>query len=199
MPFFGPPVEGWFLFDSLFLAYAIPAALYAGIGFYRLGPRALWQAALVLAAGFAFLWVTLEVRHFFHGDRLYQGSTGEAEWYAYSAAWLAFAAAGLGAALKWRSLWLRRASLLGLGLVVGKVFLSDMADLSGGVAGAFLHWSRRRSGRHRLRLSAAAAIAAQPGSDLVRDPHPPRCARGTVAPAMVAEVSASSASCGACR
>jgi uncharacterized membrane protein len=26
---------------------------------------------------------------------------------------------------------LRRASLLGLGLVVGKVFLSDMADLSG--------------------------------------------------------------------
>jgi uncharacterized membrane protein len=131
MPFFGSPVEGWFLLDSLFLAYAIPAMLYAALGFYRLGPRVLWQAALVLAAGFAFLWVTLEVRHFFQGDRLNQGFTGEAEWYAYSAAWLAFAAAGLGAALKWRSLWLRRASLLGLGLVVGKVFLSDMADLSG--------------------------------------------------------------------
>jgi uncharacterized membrane protein len=133
MPLFGPPVEGWFLFDTLFLAYAIPAALYAGIGFYRLGPRALWQASLVLAACFFFLWVTLEVRHFFQGDRLNQGFTGEAEWYAYSAAWLAFAAAGLGAALKWRSPWLRRASLLGLGLVVGKVFLSDMADLSGGL------------------------------------------------------------------
>ena len=131
MPLFGRPVDGWFLLDSLFLAYAIPAALYAVFGFYRLGPRVLWQAALVLAAGFAFLWVTLEVRHFFHGDRLNQGWTGEAEWYAYSAAWLAFAAAGLGAALKWRSLWLRRASLLGLGLVVAKVFLSDMADLSG--------------------------------------------------------------------
>jgi uncharacterized membrane protein len=131
MPLFGAPVEGWFLLDTLFLAYAIPAMLYAVLGFYRLGPRALWQAALVLAAGFFFLWVTLEVRHFFHGDRLNQGLTGEAEWYAYSAAWLAFAAAGLGAALKWRSLWLRRASLLGLGLVVGKVFLSDMADLSG--------------------------------------------------------------------
>jgi uncharacterized membrane protein len=133
MPFFGAPVEGWFLLDSLFLAYALPAALYAGIAFYRLGPRVLWQAAAVLAAGFAFLWVTLEVRHFFQGDRLNQGLTGEAEWYAYSAAWLAFAAAGLGAALKWRSLWLRRASLLGLGLVVGKVFLSDMADLTGGL------------------------------------------------------------------
>ena len=131
MPLFGAPVEGWFLLDSLFLAYAIPAMLYAGLGFYRLGPRTLSQAAMVLAAGFAFLWVTLEVRHFFHGDRLNQGLTSEAEWYAYSAVWLAFAAAGLGAALKWRSLWLRRASLLGLGLVVGKVFLSDMADLSG--------------------------------------------------------------------
>ena len=130
-PFFGAPVEGWFPLDSLLLAYAVPAALYALIGFYRLGPRVLWRAALVLAAGFAFLWVTLEIRHFFQGDRLNQGFTGEAEWYAYSAAWLAFAAAGLGAALKWRSLWLRRASLLGLGLVVGKVFLSDMADLSG--------------------------------------------------------------------
>jgi uncharacterized membrane protein len=133
MPLFGRPVEGWFLLDSLFLAYAVPAALYAVIGFYRLGPRILWQAALVLAAGFAFLWVTLEVRHFFQGNRLNQGLTGEAEWYAYSAAWLAFAAAGLAAALRWRSLWLRRASLLGLGLVVGKVFLSDMADLSGGL------------------------------------------------------------------
>ena len=130
-PFFGAPVEGWFPLDSLLLAYAVPAALYALIGFYRLGPRALSQAALVLAAGFALLWGTLEVRHFFQGDRLNQGFTGEAEWYAYSAAWLAFAAAGLGAGLRWRSLWLRRASLLGLGLVVGKVFLSDMADLSG--------------------------------------------------------------------
>jgi uncharacterized membrane protein len=131
MPFLGAPVEGRLLLDTLLLAYVIPAALYAVLGFYRLGPRALWQTALVLAAGLFFLWVTLEVRHFFQGDRLNQGLTGEAEWYAYSAAWLAFAAAGLGAALKWRSLWLRRASLLGLGLVVGKVFLSDMADLSG--------------------------------------------------------------------
>jgi uncharacterized membrane protein len=133
MPLFGRPVEGWFVLDTLFLAYAVPAGICAVIGFYRLGPRVLWQGALVLAAGFAFLWVTLEVRHFFQGDRLNQGLTGEAEWYAYSAAWLAFAAAGLGAALKWRSPWLRRASLLGLGLVVGKVFLSDMADLSGGL------------------------------------------------------------------
>ena len=131
MPISSRPVEGWFLLDSLLLAYAIPAALYTAFGYYRLGPRGVWQAALVLASGFALLWVSLEVRHFFHGDRLNQGFTGEAEWYAYSAVWLVLAAAGLAAALKWRSLWLRRASLLGLALVIGKVFLSDMADLSG--------------------------------------------------------------------
>jgi uncharacterized membrane protein len=130
-PFLGQPVEGWFLFDSLLLAYAVPASLYALIGICRLGPRVVWQAAQVLAVGFAFLWVTLEIRHIFQGERLNQGPASEAEWYGYSAAWLAFAATGLGAALKWRNLWLRRVSLLGIGLVVGKVFLSDMADLSG--------------------------------------------------------------------
>jgi uncharacterized membrane protein len=131
MPYLGQPVEGWLFFDSLFLAYAVPAVLYALIGVRRLGPPPVWRTAQIVAAGFAFLWVTLEIRHLFHGERLNQGITGEAEWYAYSAAWLAFASVGLAAALKWRSLWLRRMSLLGIGLVVGKVFLSDMADLSG--------------------------------------------------------------------
>ena len=131
MPYIGAAVQGGFLLDFLLLAYALPAALYAIIGMYRLGPGPVWRLAQVLAAGFAFLWMTLEIRHFFHGERLNQGLTGEAEWYAYSAVWLTFASAGLAAALAWRSLWLRRASLLGIGLVVGKVFLSDMGDLSG--------------------------------------------------------------------
>ena len=131
MPYIGAPVKGWFPFDSLLLAYALPAALYGVIAMYRLGPPPVWRTAQVLAAGFAFLWVTLEIRHFFHGERLNQGLTGETEWYAYSAAWLAFASAGLAAALAWRSLWLRRAALLGVSLVIGKVFRSDMADLSG--------------------------------------------------------------------
>ncbi len=131
MPYIGAPVRGGFPFDSLLLAYALPAALYGVIGVYRIGPRPIWRAAQILAAGFTFLWVTLEMRHLFQGERLNQGITGEAEWYAYSAAWLAFSSAGLAAAFAQRSLWLRRASLFGLALVVGKVFLSDMADLSG--------------------------------------------------------------------
>ena len=109
----------------------LPAALYGLIGFYRLEPRPVWRTAQAAAAGFAFLWVTLEIRHLFHGERLNQGITSEAEWYAYSAAWLAFACVGLAAALRWRNIWLRRVAMLGVALVVGKVFLSDMADLSG--------------------------------------------------------------------
>jgi hypothetical protein len=46
-------------------------------------------------------------------------------------AWLAFAGAGLAAGLKWRKDWLCRASLAGVGLVVAKVFVSDMAALGG--------------------------------------------------------------------
>ena len=85
----------------------------------------------MLAATFAFWWMTLEVQHWFHARvELFQRST-DAEWYAYSVVWLVFAAALLGTGL-WRgSEWLRRAGLLGIALVIAKVFLSDMAELEG--------------------------------------------------------------------
>lgn len=92
--------------------------------------------ARILAVGFAFLWLSLEIRHAFQGTILTWGEVGEAEWYAYSAAWLASAGAGLAVGLIWRNDWLRRAALAGVGLVVAKVFLFDMAAL-GGVLRAF--------------------------------------------------------------
>ena len=77
------------------------------------------------------MWLTLEIRHAFQGEFLNGGHTGDAEWYAYSAAWLVFAGIGLAAGLARRDEWLRRVSLAGVGLVVAKVFLSDMAELEG--------------------------------------------------------------------
>ena len=59
------------------------------------------------------------------------GTAGETEWYAYSAAWLVFAGIGLAVGLVRRNDWLRRAALIGIGLVILKVFVSDMAALSG--------------------------------------------------------------------
>jgi uncharacterized membrane protein len=119
------------IFDVLTLAYGLPAILYAAIALLRLGPNWLRLAARILAAGLAFLWLSLEIRHAFQGTVLGMGNTGDAEWYTYSAGWLVFAGGGLAAGLIRRDEWLRRVSLAGVGLVVAKVFLSDMAELEG--------------------------------------------------------------------
>lgn len=118
-------------FDVLILAYAVPAAIYAAIAARRLGPLPLRLIARILAAALTFIWVTLEIRHIFRGERLLWGSSSDAEWYAYSVAWLTFAGIGLALGLLRRDEWLRRVSLAGIGLVVAKVFLSDMAELEG--------------------------------------------------------------------
>ena len=128
---FGAWVGDLALFDALLLADAVPALVYALIA-RRSPARSLARAiARVLAAGFAFIWVTLEIRHVFQGKvELFAGSS-DAEWYAYSVAWLAFAGAALALGLMRRNQWLRRVGLIGLALVIAKVFLSDMAELSG--------------------------------------------------------------------
>ena len=84
-----------------------------------------WFALLAL------LWLTLETRHAFQGEVLAWGRISDAEWYAYSTVWLAFAGIILAISLYSRNEWLRRAALAGIGLVAAKVFLSDMAALEG--------------------------------------------------------------------
>jgi uncharacterized membrane protein len=127
----GEKVGRILVFDTLSMAYALPALCYAAMVWLRLGPGELRWAARILAAGFAFLWLSLEVRHAFRGEVLTWGTAGETEWYAYSAAWLVFAGIGLAVGLVRRNDWLRRAALIGIGLVILKVFVSDMAALSG--------------------------------------------------------------------
>jgi uncharacterized membrane protein len=125
------PVGQTKILDVLSLAYGLPAILYAAIVLLCLGPSWLRLTARILAACLAFVWLSLEIRHVFQGTVLGMGNTGDAEWYTYSAAWLVFAVIGLAAGLIWRDEWLRRVSLAGVGLVVAKVFLSDMAELEG--------------------------------------------------------------------
>ncbi len=131
MLLFGAPVGNLVIVDALLLADAIPAAIYATIAWLTRSRPVFPTLARVLAAAYAFAWITLEIQHVFHGEvQLFARST-EAEWYAYSLAWLAFASAGLAIGLLWRNRWLRQAGLIGIGLVIAKVFLSDMAELSG--------------------------------------------------------------------
>ena len=127
----GASVGRWLVLDALTVAYGIPALLYAGIAISRLGPPALQWTARGLAIAFALLWLTLETRHAFQGEVLAWGRISDAEWYAYSTVWLAFAGLMLGVSLFRQNEWLRRAALAGIGLVAAKVFLSDMAQLEG--------------------------------------------------------------------
>src|SRR5579862_2994121 len=131
MLLFGTEVGSLAIFDALLFADAVPAAVYALVAWRSPARPLLYTTARVLAALFAFAWITLEIRHIFQGRVELFANSGEGEWYAYSAAWLVFAGAALGLGLLRRSRWLRQAGLLGIGLVVAKVFLSDMAALSG--------------------------------------------------------------------
>ena len=123
------------IFDVLSLAYLLPAILGTGFVLLRLGPQWLRLAARILAAGLVFVWLTLEVRHAFRGEfislSLFGSNFSDAEWYTYSAVWLAFAGIGLAVGLIRRDEWLRRVSLAGVTVVIAKVFLSDMSELEG--------------------------------------------------------------------
>ena len=125
------PVANWLL-----AGYLAPAgmALLAlpGIAAAR-GRRMLSGLALMLL----FAWVTLEVRHWFHPDRMggflnwSPNPVSDAELWAYSWAWL-----GLGGALMGVGVWrgvrgMRLAALSIVGLATAKIFLVDMADLVG--------------------------------------------------------------------
>ena len=119
------------ILDALTVAYGLPSVLYLLIAARKWGPVPIRQSARVLGLALAIVWVSLEVRHAFRGQFIMAGSSSDAEWYSYSVAWLAFAAACIGAGFVQRNAWLRRAGLLGVGLVIAKVFLSDMGQLEG--------------------------------------------------------------------
>ena len=72
------------------------------------------------------------MRTLYHGEVLTVERTSNAEQYTYSAVWLAYAVVLLLAGIWLRSQPARLASALVTALTVGKVFLIDMADLTGG-------------------------------------------------------------------
>jgi uncharacterized membrane protein len=71
------------------------------------------------------------VRHAFHGALLNSWTMSDAEQYAYSVAWLMFGIILLGAGLLMPSQRARLASAVIIGITILKVFLIDMANLTG--------------------------------------------------------------------
>jgi uncharacterized membrane protein len=126
------PVGAHPLFDLLLLAYGLPALMLLFIARQRgVGRGWLENGAGILAVVLLFVYLSLEVRRLFQGPVLAATAASDAEYYAYSMVWLAYAGCLLAAGLLARAPALRYASAAVLLITVAKVFLSDMADLSG--------------------------------------------------------------------
>jgi len=128
-------------FNDLLLAYALPALL-CGLVFYS--AKDVRHQVLVKTAGFTALilfltYLSLEVRTLFHGSHLAYGVMLDVESYSYSAIWLLYGLALLGGGILFQTSALRYASIPIVVLTVLKVFLYDMANLTGiWQAGSFL-------------------------------------------------------------
>ncbi|MGN6571396.1 MAG: DUF2339 domain-containing protein [Pseudolabrys sp.] len=128
----GDPVGGAF-FNLVLLGYGIPAVLAAILALIMRGsrPLAYRYVAATAAVALAIGYFTLEVRTLFHGPVLTDGLTTDAEQYAYSAVWLTFGVALLIAGFLLGSQPARMASAAVVALTIGKVFVIDMAGLTG--------------------------------------------------------------------
>lgn len=125
----GPP-----LLNLLAPSYLIPALLFAvhAALMQRQGRSRIGHLSGFVAIALALLYVTLEVRNAFHLDlRLDYGPVTEAETYAYSIAWILFSVATLLLGVVRRQIAIRHAAMAVLALSVAKVFLLDMASLTG--------------------------------------------------------------------
>jgi uncharacterized membrane protein len=117
---------------SLLAAYLIPAVL-AVLARRRLAIPNLRRilGAYAVVAGFA--WITLQIRQVFHpGDMsLIFAPIEDAELWAWSGVWLAYGIALMVLGIRTGDRLLRLIALGVVGLVCAKVFLVDMADLTG--------------------------------------------------------------------
>lgn len=127
------PVGSVPIFDSLLFAYFVPAAFAALFGrpFRRLGLKTLADGTGIAAVALGFVYLSLETRHIFQGALLVVGATSDAEWYAYSAVWLIYGLALLLSGLLFDRQKPRLARLAIGAIVAAKVFVFDMAALSG--------------------------------------------------------------------
>jgi uncharacterized membrane protein len=128
----GASVGGPF-FNLLLLGYALPAALAAALGLMtrETRPQGYRTVAAVTAVVLALTYLSLMVTRAFHGPVLTEGAFTNAEGYTYSAVWLAFGVVLLVIGLYLRSQPVRLCSAAVVLLTIGKVFLLDLAGLTG--------------------------------------------------------------------
>ena len=128
----GTDVGGVF-FNLNLLGYAIPAALAAVLGLMtrRTRPHGYSIAAAVTSVVLALFYLSFQVARIYQGPRLSVGPVSGAEGYTYSAVWLAFGVVLLVVGIFLRSQPVRLCSAAVVLATVIKVFLLDMAGLTG--------------------------------------------------------------------
>ena len=125
----GPP-----LLNLLASSYLPPVALFGvhAMLAQRQGRTLTGNASGFIAVALVFLYLSLEVRNAFHVDLSLQFEPiTEAESYAYSITWLLFAIAILIVGMVRKSVAIRHVAMAVLALSVAKVFVFDMASLTG--------------------------------------------------------------------
>lgn len=126
------PVGETLVFNLLLWTYGVPAVLFAlaTAELRKRESRRLAPALAILTVVVAFALLSLEVRQAFQGSVLNGPTTSIVERWSYSAAWTLFGAALLVLGVTRKGKMLRYASLAVMLLVIAKVFLYDMANLS---------------------------------------------------------------------
>jgi uncharacterized membrane protein len=129
----GEPVGDWPILNILALAYLLPALACFGFARMLRGELPTWLQRTIAPTGLLllFVYVTFEIKRAFQGPTLDFTTVSDAELYAYSIGWLAFAGLLLAIGIWKRSTPVRHAALAVLLVAVLKVFAFDMADLTG--------------------------------------------------------------------
>lgn len=128
----GGQVQGPWILDTLFVAYAVPGLILLA-GWSRLPglPRPLRIGFFAIGAGLLALYAALDIRRWFQGDWLGAPGVMQGELYTYTLALMALGAGLLFQAIRHGSTPLRRMATGVIGLVIAKVFLIDAAGLTG--------------------------------------------------------------------
>ena len=128
---FGGRVSGPWVFDTLLVAYGLPAlVLLVGLRLVPMHWLLRWGAT-AMAALLATAWIGWEIRRWWQGDNLGVYGVAEGELYAYTVAMMLAAAVLLGRALIKGSKPRRWAAMALIAATIAKVFLIDASGLAG--------------------------------------------------------------------
>lgn len=131
---FGRPLDvGGLFFNIVLLGYGIPALLAGILALMTRTTRPIQYrtVAAVTAVTLALLYLTLEVSRFFQGPVIRLSAVGDSEQYTWSALWLVFGVVLLVVGYFLRSQPVRYCSAAVVAIATFKIFLFDMAGLTG--------------------------------------------------------------------